>query len=69
MVTPSAITGCFNAVVLALTPLERWAAARENSSNAATDRLFIVIGIIVILLLAVLLFVVLNTQNKIEEFQ
>lgn len=67
MVTPSAITGCFNAVVLALTPLERWAAARENSGNAATDRWFIVIGIIVILLLTVLLFVVSFTRNRREQ--
>ena len=67
MVTTSAITGCFNAVVLALTPLERWAAARDSSGNAATDRWFIVIGIIVILLLTILLFVVSLTRNRREQ--
>lgn len=67
MVTPSAITGCFNAVVLALTPLERWAAARGNSGNVAIGRWFIVIGIIVILLLTVLLFVVSFNRNRREQ--
>ncbi len=67
MVTPSAITVCFNAVVLALTPMERWAAARDSSGNAATDRWLIVIGIIVILLLTVLLFVVSFTRNRREQ--
>ena len=67
MVTPSAITGCFNALVLALSPLERWAAARDTSGNAATNRWFIVIGIIVILILTVLLFVVSFTRNRREQ--
>ena len=67
MVTPSAITGCFNAVVLALTPLERWAAARDDSGNAVMDRFFIVLGIIAILILTVLLFVVSFTRNRREK--
>ena len=67
MVTTSAITGCFNTVVLALTPLERWAAARDSSGNAATDRWFIIIGIIAILLLTVLLSVVSFTRNRREQ--
>ena len=66
MVTPSAITGCFNTVVLALTPLERWAAARDNSGNDATNRWLLVIGIIVILILTVLLFTVSFTRNRKE---
>jgi len=67
MVAPSAITGCFNTVVLALTPLERWAAARDSSGNAATNRWFIIIGIIVILILTILLFVVSFTRNRREQ--
>ena len=67
MITLSAITGCFNAVVLALTPLQRWAAAREDSGNAVTDRWFIVAGIIVILILTVLLFVVSFTRSRREQ--
>lgn len=67
MTTVAVITGCLNAVILALTPLERWAAAREYSGNAATDRWFIVIGIIVILILTVLLFVVSFTRNRREQ--
>ncbi|MCD6392360.1 MAG: hypothetical protein J7M40_02520 [Planctomycetes bacterium] len=67
MVTPSAITGCFNTVILALTPLERWSAARDGSGNAVTDRWFIVVGIIAILLLTALLFVVSFTRNRRER--
>jgi hypothetical protein len=67
MTTAAVITGCLNAVILALTPLERWAAAREYSGNAVTDRWFIVIGIIVILILTVLLFVVSLTRNRREQ--
>ncbi len=67
MVTTSAITGCFNTVVLALTPLERWTAARGGSGSGATDRWLLVIGIIVILILTVLLFVVSFNRNRREQ--
>ena len=67
MATPPAITECLNAVILSLTPLERWAAAREGGSNALTDRWFIIVGIIAILILTVLLFATSFNRNKKEQ--
>lgn len=67
MVMPSAITGCINASVLALTVMERWTAARGGSGNSAMERFFIVVGVIVILLLTALLFVVSFTRYRREQ--
>jgi hypothetical protein len=53
-----------NAVILALTPLERWAAAKEGGSNALTNRWFIIAGISAILILTVLLFATSFNRNK-----
>ena len=49
MTSASVITaGCVNAIVLALTPVERWRAAREFNANFMAERWFVLIGIIAI---------------------
>ena len=58
MTTAAVITGCLNGTVLALTPLQRWMAARGFNSDFITERWFILIGVIAIVILTVLLFVV-----------
>lgn len=67
MTTAAVITGCLNAVILALTPLERWAAARKFNSDFMSQRWFVLIGIIAILMLTVLLFVVSFNRNRREQ--
>ncbi|RKY08563.1 MAG: hypothetical protein DRP66_04295 [Planctomycetota bacterium] len=67
MTTAVVITEYLNAVILALTPLERWAAAREGGGNALTDRWFIIAGIIAILILTVLLFATSFNRNRKEQ--
>ncbi len=67
MTTAAVITGCLKVILAALTPVERWAAAREYGGNVGTDRWFIVIGIIVILILTVLFFVVSFARNRREQ--
>jgi hypothetical protein len=54
-----------NGNVLALTPLQRWAAAREFNGNFMAERWFILIGVIIIVILTVLLFVV--SFNRIRQ--
>jgi len=57
MTTASVMTtGCLNGMVLAMTPLQRWRAAREFDMNSAAERWFVLIGIVAMLTLAVLLF-------------
>jgi len=58
MTTEAVITGCLNDIVLALTPVQRWAAAREFNSNFVAERWFILIGIIAMVILTTMLFVV-----------
>jgi len=58
MTTAAIITGCMNGNVLALTPLQWWATAREFNINFMAERWFILIGVIAIVILTVLLFVV-----------
>jgi len=58
MTTAAIITGCMNGNVLALTPLQRWIAAREFNINFMAERWFILIGVIAIVILTVLFFVV-----------
>ena len=46
MVTASVITTGLNAVILALTPIERWNAAGRLNSASTDHRWFIIIGVI-----------------------
>jgi len=65
MTTAAIITGCMNGNVLALTPVQRWAAAREFNGNFMAERWFILIGVIIIVILTVLLFLV--SFNRIRQ--
>lgn len=67
MTTAAVITGCLNGIVLALTPVQRWGAARESNSDFMAERWFILIGIIAILTLAVLFFVVSFKRTRQER--
>jgi len=51
-------TALLNAIVLALTPLQRWQAARQFNTNFMTERWFILTGVLVITILTVSLFAV-----------
>jgi hypothetical protein len=57
MVTTSIITTGINAAVLALTPIERWHAARRLDSASTDLRLFIILCVVAIILLIALLIV------------
>ena len=65
MTTAAVITGCFNGIVLALTPVQRWGAAREFNNSFIAQRGFILIAVAVIVILTVLLAVV--SFNRIRQ--
>ncbi len=58
MMTAPLITAGFNAIVLALTPIERWGAARRFNPSFVIDRWFVLAAVIVLIILAALLIVV-----------
>ena len=66
MVTASVITTGMNAAVLALTPIERWHAARRLDSASTDQGLFILLGVVAIIILTVLL-ITTSYNNKIKE--
>jgi len=77
MTTAPLITAGLNAIVLALTPIERWGAARRFNTSFVTERWFVLTAVIVLIILAALLIVVsLNrtvrerkvTDNMFSEF-
>jgi len=55
--TAAVITGCLNGIVLALTPVERWEAARRIITNAMTERWFVIVGLASIIILIALFFI------------
>ena len=66
MVTASVITTGLNAVVLALTPIERWHAARRLDSTSTDQRLIIILSVIAIIILTALLIAV-SYSHKVKE--
>ena len=66
MVTASVITTGLNAVFLALTPIERWHAARRLDSASTDQRWFILLGVIAVIILTVLL-IASSYNNKVKE--
>ena len=66
MVTVSVITTGLNAVALALTPIERWGAARQLDSASTDHRWFILLSLVAIILLTVLL-IAASLNNKAKE--
>ena len=66
MVTASVITTGVNAVVLALTPIERWHAARRLDSTSTDYRLFILLSVIAIIILTALL-IAASYSHKVKE--
>jgi hypothetical protein len=66
MVTASVITTGLNAVFLALTPIERWHAARRLDSASTDQRLFILLSVVAIIILTVLL-IAASYNNKVKE--
>ena len=66
MVTASAITTGMNAIFLALTPIERWHAARQLDSALADQRLFIILSLVAIIILTVL-FIAASYWQKAKE--
>jgi hypothetical protein len=66
MVTASAITTGLNAVFLALTPLERWRAARRLDGASTDQRWFILLSVIAIIILTVLL-IAASYKNRVKE--
>lgn len=58
MITASVMTAGVNAFVLALTPIERWNAARRLDSSFMLERWFILTGVAAVIILTVLLIVV-----------
>ena len=66
MVTASVITTGMNAVFLALTPIERWHAARQLDSASADQRLFIILSVVAIIILTVL-FIAAGYRQKAKE--
>lgn len=66
MVTASVITTGFNAFVLALTPIERWNAARRIDSVSSDQRWFIFICVIAIILLTAM-FIASSYSQKFKE--
>ena len=65
MTTAAVITGCFNGIVLALTPVQRWGAAREFNNSFIAQRGFILITVAAIVILTALLVVV--SFNRIRQ--
>ncbi len=66
MVTASVITTGVNAVFLALTPIERWHAARQLDSATSDQRLLILLSVVVIIILTVL-FIAASYRHKAKE--
>jgi hypothetical protein len=60
------ITGCLNEIVLALTPIEKWKAARSFASDYSADRGFVLIGTIALIVLIVLFLAVSLRKTKQE---
>jgi len=65
MTMAAVITGCLNDIVLALTPDQRWAAAREFNSSFTAQRWFILIAVAAIVILTALLAVI--SFNRIRQ--
>jgi len=66
MVAASVITAGVNAAVLALTPIERWNAARRLDSTSTDQHWFILLSVAAIILLTLLLIAV-SYNNKTKE--
>lgn len=66
MVTASVITTGMNAIFMALTPIERWHAARRLDSASADQRLFIILSVVSIIILTVL-FIAAGYSHKAKE--
>jgi hypothetical protein len=66
MVTTSVISIGINAVVLALTPIERWNAARRIDSASSDQRWFILLCVIAIILLTAM-FIASSYSRKVKE--
>jgi hypothetical protein len=66
MVTASVITTGVNAFFLALTPIERWNAARRLDSASADQRLFILLSVAAIIILTALL-IAASYKHKVKE--
>lgn len=66
MVTASIITTGVNAVFLALTPIERWHAARRIGSASTDQRLFILLSVVAIIILTALL-IAASYKHKVKE--
>ena len=66
MVTASVITTGMNAVFLALTPIERWHAARRLDSASTDQRLFIILSVVAIIILT-MLFIAAGYRQKAKE--
>ena len=66
MVTVSVITTGLNAVVLTLTPIERWNAARWLDNTSTAQSLFILMSIFALIVLTVL-FIATSYNKKIKE--
>ena len=56
--TAVVIAECLNGIVLALTPVERWEAARRFNSNFVVERWFILVAVAAIVILTALLVLV-----------
>jgi len=66
MVAASVITTGLNAVFSALTPIERWHAARRLDSASTDQRWFILLSVVAIIILTVLL-IAASYNNKVKE--
>lgn len=66
MVTASVITTGINALFLALTPIERWHAARQLNSALTDQRLFVFFSVVAIIILTAL-FIATGHRQKIKE--
>ena len=66
MVTASVITTGLNAVFLALTPIERWHAARWMDSASTGYRLFILLSVAAVIILTTLL-IATSYKHKVKE--
>ena len=66
MVTASVINTGMNIILPALTPIERWHAARQLDSASADQRLFIILSVVAIIILTVL-FIAAGYRQKAKE--
>jgi len=66
MLTASITTTGINAVLMALTPLERWRAAQRLDNGSTDQRLFIILSLIALTILTVLL-IAASYTNKFKE--